>query len=61
MSVLDTCYFDSRAVTRGGLKISYDMYSKFTMWPPELRSELRAAVASKHRGDLRSSEQYFRK
>ncbi|KZV98096.1 hypothetical protein EXIGLDRAFT_728925 [Exidia glandulosa HHB12029] len=39
----------------------YDFYSLLTMWPPELRSDLRAAVKAKHNEDNTRAEAYFRK
>lgn len=32
-----------------------------TLWPPELRKDLRGGLAAKHKGDLELSEQYFRR
>ncbi|KAJ3715252.1 hypothetical protein DFJ43DRAFT_1102677 [Lentinula guzmanii] len=47
----------------GGVVLSgyggFILYQTLTMWPPEVRSDLRNAVRAKHKGDLESSEQHF--
>ncbi|KAJ4464927.1 hypothetical protein J3R30DRAFT_3317628 [Lentinula aciculospora] len=35
------------------------LYQTLTMWPPEIRSDLRDAVRAKFKGDLVTSEQHF--
>ncbi|KAK0474213.1 hypothetical protein IW261DRAFT_1499438 [Armillaria novae-zelandiae] len=37
----------------------YDLYATLTMWPEELRQDLRDAVKAKHKGDLDTSIRYF--
>ncbi|KAK0494479.1 hypothetical protein EDD18DRAFT_1038976, partial [Armillaria luteobubalina] len=37
----------------------YDLYATLTMWPEELRQDLRDAVKAKHKGDLDTSVRYF--
>ncbi|KAJ3935291.1 MAG: hypothetical protein NXY57DRAFT_958307 [Lentinula lateritia] len=47
----------------GGVALSgyggFILYQTLTMWPPEVRGDLRDAVRAKHEGDYRKSEQYF--
>ncbi|KAK7045419.1 hypothetical protein VNI00_007672 [Paramarasmius palmivorus] len=37
----------------------YVLYETLTMWPPEVRSDLRNALTAKFKGDLDLSERYF--
>ncbi|KAL0581357.1 hypothetical protein V5O48_000733 [Marasmius crinis-equi] len=37
----------------------YVLYETMTIWPPEVRADLRDALAAKMKGDLELSEQYF--
>ncbi|OBZ67321.1 hypothetical protein A0H81_12618 [Grifola frondosa] len=37
----------------------YQFYSMFTMWPEEVRGDLRAGIKTKHQNDLNLSERYF--
>ncbi|TFK83595.1 hypothetical protein K466DRAFT_498180 [Polyporus arcularius HHB13444] len=39
----------------------YQFYTTFTMWPPEVRADLRAGIKAKHQGDLDLSERYLRR
>ncbi|KAF9458967.1 hypothetical protein BDZ94DRAFT_1172522 [Collybia nuda] len=39
----------------------YDIYGTMTMWPPEIRGDLRGGLAAKYRGDLELCEQYLRR
>ncbi|CAL1699611.1 unnamed protein product [Somion occarium] len=39
----------------------YEFYQMFTMWPPEVRGDLRAGVKAKHQGDFVMSERYLRR
>ncbi len=41
------------------VKFRYDLYATLTMWPEELRQDLRDAVKAKHKGDLDTSVRYF--
>ncbi|KAJ4467742.1 hypothetical protein C8J55DRAFT_438603 [Lentinula edodes] len=47
----------------GGVALSgyggFILYQTLTMWPPEVRGDLRDAVRAKHKGDLGKSEQHF--
>ncbi|KDQ13333.1 hypothetical protein BOTBODRAFT_175646 [Botryobasidium botryosum FD-172 SS1] len=40
--------------------LRYEFYTSMTVWPKELRPDLRAAVKAKHQNDLDLSEKYFR-
>lgn len=53
---LDNSYEPGRSLFR-----SYDFYSMLTLWPPEVRADLRAAVKATHREDNVRAEAYFRK
>ncbi|KAL0057941.1 hypothetical protein AAF712_015405 [Marasmius tenuissimus] len=37
----------------------YVLYETMTIWPPEVRADLRDALGAKMKGDLQTSEQYF--
>ncbi len=37
----------------------YQFYTTFTMWPPEVRGDLRAGIKAKHQGDLDLSVRYL--
>ncbi|KAK1223595.1 hypothetical protein PQX77_013524 [Marasmius sp. AFHP31] len=37
----------------------YVLYETMTIWPPEVRADLRDALGAKMKGDLQMSEQYF--
>ncbi|KAH9941779.1 uncharacterized protein BXZ73DRAFT_88203 [Epithele typhae] len=39
----------------------YDFYATFTMWPKEVREDLRAGIKAKHQGELDLSERYLRR
>ncbi|KAI8972857.1 hypothetical protein BD414DRAFT_499603 [Trametes punicea] len=39
----------------------YQFYTTFTMWPPEVRGDLRAGVKAKHQGDLDLSVRYLQR
>ncbi|OCH89349.1 hypothetical protein OBBRIDRAFT_888485 [Obba rivulosa] len=39
----------------------YQFYETFHMWPPAVRSDLRAGIKAKHNGDLGLSERYLRR
>ncbi|KZT01242.1 uncharacterized protein LAESUDRAFT_664358 [Laetiporus sulphureus 93-53] len=39
----------------------YKFYQMFTMWPKELRADLRAGIKAKYQGNYKLSEQYLRK
>ncbi|KAI0947767.1 hypothetical protein AcW1_009444 [Taiwanofungus camphoratus] len=39
----------------------YEFYSTFTMWPKEVRGDLRAGVKAKNQSDLSLSERYLRR
>jgi hypothetical protein len=39
----------------------YEIYDFLTLWPTEVRSDLRSGLRAKHRGDLDASEQYLRR
>ncbi|KAI0370552.1 hypothetical protein BV20DRAFT_281681 [Pilatotrama ljubarskyi] len=39
----------------------YQFYTTFTMWPPEVRSDLRAGVKAKHQGDHDLSARYLQR
>ncbi|OBZ67454.1 TPR repeat-containing protein P27G11.02 [Grifola frondosa] len=39
----------------------YQFYSIFTMWPEEVRGDLRAGIKAKHQNDLNLSERYLRR
>jgi SPX domain protein involved in polyphosphate accumulation len=39
----------------------YEIYDTLTLWPPEVRSDLRSGLRAKHRGDLDASEQYLQR
>ena len=39
----------------------YQFYTTFTMWPPEVRGDLRAGIKAKNQGDLELSERYLRR
>ncbi|KAL4247743.1 Protein Mrg3-like protein [Abortiporus biennis] len=39
----------------------YEFYSTFTMWPEEIRGDLRAGVKAKHQDDLFLSERYLQR
>ena len=39
----------------------YQFYTTFTMWPPEVREDLRAGIKAKNQGDLDLSERYLRR
>ncbi|KAI0754336.1 hypothetical protein C8Q80DRAFT_1138444 [Daedaleopsis nitida] len=39
----------------------YQFYNTFTMWPPEVRGDLRAGIKAKNQGDLDLSERYLRR
>ena len=39
----------------------YEFYQMFTMWPKELRADLRAGIKAKYQGNYKLSEQYLRK
>ncbi|KAI0319235.1 hypothetical protein OF83DRAFT_1111472 [Amylostereum chailletii] len=39
----------------------YDFYATFTMWPEEIRGDLRAGVKAKHQGDFALSERFLRR
>ncbi|KAI0346436.1 hypothetical protein BDW22DRAFT_1425907 [Trametopsis cervina] len=37
----------------------YDFYNTLTMWPPEVRKDLRAGIKARNQGDLDLSERYL--
>jgi hypothetical protein len=37
----------------------YEFYSSFTLWPKEVRGDLRAGIKAKHQGDLDLSARYL--
>lgn len=39
----------------------YDFYNAFTLWPPEVRNDLRAGLKARNQGDLGLSERYLRR
>ncbi|KAI0828665.1 hypothetical protein BC628DRAFT_1316098 [Trametes gibbosa] len=39
----------------------YQFYTTFTMWPPEVRGDLRAGIKAKHQGDLDLSARYLQR
>ncbi|TFY75127.1 hypothetical protein EWM64_g8886 [Hericium alpestre] len=39
----------------------YEFYNTFTMWPKEVRSDLRAGIKAKHQQDYALSERYLRR
>ncbi|KAJ2989235.1 hypothetical protein NUW54_g8850 [Trametes sanguinea] len=39
----------------------YQFYSTFTMWPPEVRGDLRAGIKAKHQGDHDLSARYLQR
>ncbi|KAI0631240.1 hypothetical protein C8Q77DRAFT_1061954 [Trametes polyzona] len=39
----------------------YQFYTTFTMWPPEVRGDLRAGIKAKHQGDLDLSARYLKR
>jgi len=39
----------------------YEFYSAFTMWPKEVRGDLRAGIKAKNQGDFDISERYLRR
>ncbi|KAF5381342.1 hypothetical protein D9615_008361 [Tricholomella constricta] len=39
----------------------YDIYGMMTLWPPEVRTDLRGGLKAKNKGDLKLSEQYLRR
>ncbi|KAM5537624.1 hypothetical protein V8D89_008702 [Ganoderma adspersum] len=39
----------------------YQFYNTFTLWPPEVRADLRAGIKAKTQGDLDLSERYLRR
>ncbi|KAI0676353.1 hypothetical protein C8Q78DRAFT_1073170 [Trametes maxima] len=39
----------------------YQFYSTFTMWPPEVRGDLRAGIKAKNQGDLDLSARYLQR
>ncbi|EDR07975.1 uncharacterized protein LACBIDRAFT_297524 [Laccaria bicolor S238N-H82] len=39
----------------------YDIYATLTMWPSEIRKDLRGGLAAKYKGDLLLSAQYLRR
>ncbi|KIY47531.1 hypothetical protein FISHEDRAFT_74635 [Fistulina hepatica ATCC 64428] len=39
----------------------YDLYKMLTLWPPELRDDLRSAIQAKHKGEFSLSEAYFQR
>jgi len=41
------------------LHIRYGLYGVMTMWPPEIRQDLRSGLLAKRRGDLDTSSQYL--
>lgn len=43
----------------GGTYWGWELYKLFTLWPPEVRGDLRTAIRAKHDGDLELSEQHF--
>ena len=38
---------------------SYDFYNTFTMWPQDVRKDLRAGIKARNQGDLTLSERYL--
>lgn len=40
---------------------SYEFYTMFTIWPKEVRSDLRAGIKAKNQEDLGLSERYLRR
>lgn len=40
---------------------SYQFYALFTIWPKEVRSDLRAGIKAKNQGDLEMSEKFLRR
>ncbi|KAH9915762.1 hypothetical protein B0H21DRAFT_326380 [Amylocystis lapponica] len=39
----------------------YEFYTAFTLWPEEVRADLRAGIKAKHQGELFTSERYLRR
>nr|VWO95330.1 Fork-head domain-containing protein [Ganoderma boninense] len=39
----------------------YQFYNTFTLWPPEVRADLRAGIKAKNQGDFDLSERYLRR
>ncbi|KAI0659691.1 hypothetical protein C8Q70DRAFT_980398 [Cubamyces menziesii] len=39
----------------------YQFYTTFTMWPPEVRADLRAGIKAKHQGDFDLSARYLKR
>ncbi|KAI0052142.1 hypothetical protein FA95DRAFT_1553815 [Auriscalpium vulgare] len=39
----------------------YSFYTSFTLWPSELRQDLRAGIKAKHQGDFALSERFLRR
>ncbi|KAI0763447.1 hypothetical protein BD413DRAFT_642949 [Trametes elegans] len=39
----------------------YQFYTTFTMWPPEVRGDLRAGIKAKHQGNLDLSARYLKR
>jgi hypothetical protein len=49
---VSVCLLISPAVTFSGHFDSYEFYSSFTIWPEEVRADLRAGVKAKQQGNL---------
>ena len=43
------------------VSLRYQFYSTFTLWPKEIRSDLRAGMKAKHYEDFDLSEKYIRR
>ena len=43
------------------LSYRYQFYNTFTMWPKEVRGDLRAGIKAKHQGDFETSEKFLRR
>jgi hypothetical protein len=60
LCVIHLC-LPSLFILRNTNPFRYEIYDFLTLWPPEVRSDLRSGLRTKHRGDLDASEQYLQR